>query len=213
MTMKTIRRTLLTMITLMLLPIGLSAQKSEAGMNIGFGKTITDDSRIAFVLPFEGYAANYFRLGFDYFYHPKDAIFTLSTGINYSYKGKNTLNLHYLRPQMGLDFIFGKEIRFIFGGGFYVSYLFAYGGTSNMSNRYDFEHYHNRFQLGWYGNVGIAIRITPKFNLSVKYQNNADITPMFTIKRYSPGGSPYDAYDRGFDGLIVIGLTQHLIKK
>ena len=186
------------------------SQENEIGINIGFGKTTIDEYGETFVLPFDNELPNYFRLGFCYYYTPRNAIFTLKSGIDYDYKGQNETRLNYLRTPLGLDFNFGRKVQFILGGGLFASYLIAYRGISNDS---DFEDSKRRFQIGWYGNLGFGVQISQKYNLSIKYQYNADITKMYKNRRTSPGGAPYALDEKGYDGFIILCLKIKLTKQ
>lgn len=190
----------------------LQAQFSEIGLNTGYGSTTVDKYSTIFVLPFSSDSeyANYFRFGFCYYYTPKNAIFTLKTGLDYDLKWKNDIRLNYFSLPLGLDFNFGKKVQFILGGGLFLRYLISFNGTSNNS---DFKNSYSRFQLGWFANTGIGVQVSKQYNLSIKYQYSADITKMYEDKRTSPGGSPYELEAKSYDGFIILCLKYKLKKE
>ncbi len=190
----------------------LKGQESEIGFYNGFGKTTEDEYNMKFVLPFDDDKefANYFRLGFSYYYTPENAIFTLKSGLDYDTKWKNDIRLNYFRASIGVDLNFGNKVQFIIGGGLFVSYLDAYSGILDIIN---FEDSINRFQIGWFANTGIGVQISDKYNLSIKYQYNADITEMYDYSRTSPGGTPNELEVKSYDGFILICFKFKLIKE
>lgn len=202
--------TSLIILILIFFSLELYSQKKEIGFNIGFGKTTVDEYKSEFVLPFDKEFADYLRLGFCYYYTPKDAFLTLKTGLDFDHKGKDDLKLTYLRSPLGIDINFGKKVQFILGGGLFVSYLLAYDGISNES---DFEDSKRRFQFGQYGNIGFGIQIFPKYNLSLKYQYSTDIKKMYEYRRTSPSGIPYKLDIKNSDGFLILSMKYKLIKQ
>lgn len=188
---------------LVLVSLELYTQESEIGLNIGYGATVVDDYGIAFVPPFYKETTDFLRFGFCYYYSPKHSIFSLKTGIDYDYRAFEELKLNYLRIPFGLDFNIGKKIQFIIGAGLFTSCLIAY---SELSENDDFANSLNRFQLGWYGNIGLGIKLSQNYNLSIKYQYNADMTKMYEGTRYSPGGAKGTIDKKGYDSFIIMCL-------
>lgn len=208
--MKHIRTIGLFFIILMLFARSLFAQENEIGFDIGYGKTKIEDYGRPLVLPFDKELPDYLRVGFCYYYTPNKAIFSIKTGLTYDYKGQNNDSFNYLRAPLGLDFHFGRKVQLIVGAGFYISYLIAYSG---IYNDYDFEDYIKRLQIGWQGNVGLGFQIYTRYNLSIVYQNNFDITKMYEDHRMSPGGNKYSLDEKGYDGFIMICLKYNLINE
>jgi len=206
--MRHLRTTGLFLILLIFFTRTLCAQEKEIGFDIGYGKTTIEDNGMTLVFPFDKELPNYFRFGFYYFYTPNNSIFSIKTGISYDYKGQNNISLNYLRAPLGLDFSFGKKVQLIVGAGLYASYLLAYSGISNDSG---FEDSKRRFQFGWQGNIGLGVQISQRYNLSIIYQQNFDITKMYENQRMSPGGSPYSLDEKGYDGFIKICLKYKLL--
>ena len=116
--------------------------------------------------------------------------------------------LDYLRLPIGLDLCLGKNVQFILGFGWYISYLMAY----NWDRQY-FDDTHKRFQFGWYANTGIGVQLSKRFSISVLYQSNFDLTKMYDRKMSSPGGSPYELDYKGFDGFLSLCLKYKLFTK
>jgi len=196
------------LLILTLITVLLPAQVSEVGVGVGYGKTVVDDSRAVWVLPFGTEGADFLRFGFGYSYTPRNAVFAFKTGINYDRKSSNDIRLNYLRIPAGIDFSFGKKVCFIAGAGLFAGYLIAYSGIAPDS---DFENTAGRLQFGWQADAGIGVRLTPEYRLVLSYGQNFDITKMYEESRYSPGGAPYTIDEKGFDGFIRL-CVMHLLK-
>ncbi len=182
-------------------------QPHEIGMDIGIGKTITNDMSDLFLSPFEKEADNFQRIGFTYFYTPDSAVFSLKSGILFDIKHLNDISTNYLRIPLGIDFIFGKQLTFILGLGVYGSFLLT--PQENVENLYYADNV-SLFQFGVQYNTGLGLQITKKYNVSICYQKNFDLTYMYKENLSSPGGLPYTESFRGLDGFIKFGLKYKL---
>jgi len=92
---------------------GIYAQRTEVGLNFGYGKTSIEGYGPVFLRPFDQDFSNFYRIGFSYFYSPNDDFFTLRTGIDYDNKDLYKSTLHFLRVPFGIDFVIGKKVQFI----------------------------------------------------------------------------------------------------
>lgn len=186
---------LIILFTLLLSIISYS-QKKEIGVDIGYGKS-------AVIYKIE--KSSYYQLGFNYYTQPLKAPFAFNTGIIYDFRGNNKINFNYLKIPIGLDFVIGKKLNFIFGGGFYFSYLFFYNGTENLSN---FEESKNRLQLGGKANIGFTYKISEKIVAFFICQINHDITSMYADDCASKATCPQSV--KGVDGFIKLGIRYNI---
>ncbi|PKM78882.1 MAG: hypothetical protein CVU88_08670, partial [Firmicutes bacterium HGW-Firmicutes-13] len=141
---------------------------------------------------------------------PPEALFTIKTGLIYDFRKNNRYHFNYLKMPIGLDFIIGKKLNFIFGGGFYLSYFFLYNETK--SNSY-FEITISRLQLGGEVNVGFGYQISEKIKAYLMCQNNNDITKMYKYKRPNLAGGTRWEYVRGIDTFCKLGIKYNINKK
>lgn len=153
-------------------------QENLIGFNLGYGNT-TDVLLPIFVSPFQHDNSGFIGLGLGYDFKPKHAFFRLKSGLSYDYRKYSVgSSFNYLRLPICFDFIFGKKVQPYFGFGFFGSYLFHYD--------YDGSAYEiHKFQLGLSGNIGIEFIISDKFRLDVGYQQNIDLTSMYTYRNSS----------------------------
>lgn len=185
----------------------LYAQKKEFGLSLGYGKTEVEYDGRPFMHPFSNVNSNFVEFGLGFYYTPINSVFSVSSGLNYIYRGNSDIKLNYLRTPVGLDLSFGKKFNFKVGGGIYGSILIWDSGVSLDS---DFHETKKTIQFGWYGNVGFGIQITQIYSLEILFRQYSDITKMYEYHRMSPGGSPYSLDQKGYDGLIRVCLKYNI---
>ena len=184
------------------------AQSHEFGVVVGYGETVKDEYRHALVNPFNSDFDDYLRIGLMYYFNIPKALLNINTGLsfdnrNYQY-GKST----YLRVPLGIDLNVGNKLQFIGGIGLYFSYLLSFD-----SDFYESIVATNNFQVGWQINAGIGYQISRRYNINIRYQNNFDITRMYTRERGSPGGGTSSEEVRGYDYFFSLSVKYKIFKK
>ncbi|MEA3448354.1 MAG: hypothetical protein U9Q98_07900, partial [Bacteroidota bacterium] len=125
----------------------LSAQEKHVGVNVGYGT-----STIGYyfpISPWETRYKDYLRIGFNGYYTPVKAPFSIKSGFIYDYRGDIESSFHFFRIPAGLDFFIGNKFQVIVGGGFNLSCVF---GEQMQSLFYSL----NRIQLGVQFNMGFG---------------------------------------------------------
>ena len=186
----------------------LSAQKKQIGIDVGFGKTETQENN-PHIRPFGENNQNlgdYFRIGFCYQYTPKK-VFSFSTGMYYDHRSDIDqgigINAAFLRVPAGIELSVGQRFQLVLGFGLYSGVLISYNGSEEP----------NKLNLGFQGNVGIAFELSTKVNFEITYQKDYDITKFYTYYHRSPGGAEYSAPFSGYDGFLNLSLKFDLMKK
>lgn len=182
----------------------LSAQISQVGFDFGYGLTKMHDD-LPIILPGDDDLLNFSLIGINYSYTPKDFSFNIQTGLLYSNRGNNYTEFNYLRIPLGIEYKIGNKVQFIIGGGLFISYLLSYGGAEAYRS---IDENINKFQFGYFGNIGIGFQISPKYILCLNYQAISDITKMFeyTVSTMG-GGDSITKYMRGSDRFIKLSLN------
>lgn len=173
------------------------AQQKEAGLNIGYGKSAINQ-RIG--------QSNYFQIGVNFYVQPKKTPFLLKAELNYDSRGNQDISFNYLKLPLGIDFVFGNELKFNIGGGFYGSYLFHYKGTENVSGYKDSK---KLLQIGWMADIGFSYERSKMVTVFLTFQVNHDITEMYT--QPDPCGPGYKI--PGTDGFLKLGFKYNLQKE
>lgn len=195
---------------LFFIPVLTFSQIHEVGLCLGYGKTETGYDSFRFIFPFDSDHSDFKTIGMNYFFTISETPVCLKTGLIFDHRKQGESNLYYIKNPMGFDFKFGKEIRIIFGFGFYYGYLIGYNGFDEGS---DFEQTKARFQVGIDGNLGFGFTISENADFIVMYQYNFDMTEMYEEQQYSPGGASYTNTIRGYDGFFRIGVRHKFIHK
>lgn len=184
----------------------LYSQRSEIGFSLGYGTS--DVSSHNEFLHLYGSNLHYFDIGVGYYYTPKESIISFTPGIHYSIRGNSETRFHYFRIPMGFGVTIGeKRTNFILGSGVYMSAIISDYGMSSDS---DYNNTKSTFQLGWYGNIGLSVKINEHYSVEVLFQGNADLTKTSESNRSSPGGSHYTLENYGKDGMIRVGVKYTL---
>ena len=185
-----------------------NAQESEIGVEVGYGKTVKDSYRGGPpVTIFEKYFDDFLRIGLRYYYNFQKPIFNINTGLVYDDRRFENGRSTYLRVPLGIDFNIGRKFQFIWGVGLYFSYMLSFD-----TDFYETIETYSNFQVGWQFNVGIGVQISNRYNVSIRYQNNYDITEIYERKRVNHGGTSTEDV-KGSDGFFSICLKYKFIKK
>ncbi len=162
---------LIIIISLLVISPSISfTQKKEVSLDIGYGlNTIT---------------YRFSNVGLTYRYTPKNAPFSIKTGVSFDCFKNTNSTLNFGRIPFGLDFNIGKKVQLILGLGFNSSFL-IYSKT-DIEN---FNSTRNSIQLGIYTNLGICIPLKPKLSLLLLSQYHQDFTPLYSKIVYSHVGS------------------------
>ena len=146
------------------------SQKKEIGLDIGYGlNTIT---------------YKFSKVGLTYRYTPKNAPFSIKTGLSFDCFKNTNSTLNFGRIPFGLDFNIGKKVQLILGLGFNTSFL--------IYSKTDIENFNasrNTIQLGIYTNLGICIPLKTKLSLLLLSQYHQDFSALYTEFEYSHFGS------------------------
>ena len=190
------------LITFTFLTLNIYSQKREVGFHMGYGNTHFDGSSVNFILGQHKDFGQFYTLGFHYFHSMKGNILMFKTGLDHNRRIEDNKRLNYLSIPLGVDFNIGKKLTFVFGGGFYGSFLIAYNGFSEYS---DFEETKHRVQIGAYYHLGLGFQMTEKLHLSIMTGKNNDISLVYQ-ETFGHHGGQYTDNIRGFDGYIELCL-------
>ncbi|MCC7331949.1 MAG: hypothetical protein IT232_05000 [Flavobacteriales bacterium] len=175
------------------------AQNHQIGLSIGNGIATTLD-KSWFIFDFK--KNNFSTIEFSYLYSPHEAIFNLNTGLNYNYLEGNGL----FKIPAGIDFIFGRKIQFLIGGGIYVRSLVFKNAILTEENIY-------AVQLGGLLRIGILVKMKENISVGLSYDTNNDLTAIFTERSRSPGGAFYSEKKYLKSNHLSLGLFYKLSKK
>ncbi len=190
-------------------PVLLKAQTNELGIITGYGKSTIHPYGIEMINPFSSGIdkLDVYQVGIGYYVTPAKAAVTFQYGLQYFLRSNSEIRLNNIRIPIGLEFHVGNKIRFNFGGGLYVGYLFAYQVPElyfvHMNLRF-------RFQNGPYLNTGWEFKFAEVYSVNLSYQVDKDINEMFIQHVSSPGGSPYTLAETGHDGFIFLTLKKSI---
>ena len=199
-------KNVIKLIFLFLFIQSLNAQSFEIGGEAGYGKTTFDD-KIRVSNLFGNSAGNNIICGLTCTLKPKITDLTFNTGLFYQRKGNSPV-FEFFKIPLGINVEPGKKVKFLIGGGLYMSYLFMISGSPDPeinSSKYD-------FLLGLCLRSGIKYQITTQWNIYLQLQVDFDLTP--TYRESIPnqlGGSNYQDI-RAYDYTINFGF-KYLLKR
>lgn len=150
------------------------AQHFELGGEFGYGKTTFDDY-LYFRDLFGEYSENNLNIGIIASFNPKTTILFFNTGIFYQQKADHESLLNFFKLPLGFDVEPGKKFRVMFGGGFYLSYLFLTSGNVNP----DLASSKSDFQVGAYADIGFKYQIVSRWNIFAKMQLDFDLSALY----------------------------------
>jgi hypothetical protein len=185
----------------------VAGQEIEIGAEVGYGKTGNLDN--VFSLS-ENAKVNNYLIGFDFNYIPRN-IFSLTSKVLYSIDCSNSKSINYIKVPLGVEFLFGRKIRFTLGTGIMVSALIHYSRSITDT---DFVSHHSDILGGVYINMGIKIIFANSWNLFVKFQEEGNLSPLYSYDvKYNIEGKEMIEHDylRTY-GLIINAGVAYKIK-
>lgn len=181
----------------LLTPILLIGQTKKIGIEAGYGTTEFNRNGSGFML-----------LGVSYNFTPENAPFYFYVGTNISLNSDYSFYYSRLRIPIGFNFNIGRKVKFILGGGLFPNCVVAHNLPENSSIEKIY-----RFQIGAAGQIGISVSITPFIDLTLSFQKNQDLSPIFLAPIYSPGGVSYQEKTYSTDQFLKLGVQFPLGKQ
>jgi hypothetical protein len=178
------------------------AQHFELGGEFGYGKATLNHGSYYRDL-FGEYSENNFNIGIIGSFNPKTTVLFFNTGLFYQQKADNESLLNYFKIPLGINIEPGKKFRVMFGGGFYLSYLFLTSGYVNP----DLASSKNDFQVGAYADIGFKYQIATSWNIFVKMQLDFDLSALYKQSIPQHYGATVYQNIKSYDYLINIGFN------
>jgi hypothetical protein len=145
----------------------LSAQNIEVGAEFSYGKTLSA-SNFDLKRLFSDDAINNLNFGFSVSSNPHKSVLFLNSGLLYNRISDHDYSLNFFKIPAGLDFAFGRRLKFLFGGGTYFNLLIK----NNPSNAYFLS-------IGLYTDLGFRYLIVSDWCIYLKTRMEFDQTPVF----------------------------------
>jgi len=187
---------------LLLLPSQLFSQKQQIGLNLGSGKNNINTEQRGLINAFDNELSDYYLIGVKYYYTYINSYFRISSGLNYEHRDHKLYNLDYLKVPFGVDAITNGKVQFIAGAGLYLGYLISYEDFSEP----DLAKELNPWNAGVNANVGIGYQLSTQLNFTLEYQQNYDLTHLFSNEFTSNTGKTIKEDFYGFDGYLKFGI-------
>ncbi|GAP44738.1 outer membrane protein beta-barrel domain [Lentimicrobium saccharophilum] len=187
-----------------------TAQESTVAIEQGLGKSTTGYDGSVILLPFDEESADVFSIGMNYYFRPERAFFRLNGGLTFYSIYDADAAFKYLRLPAGIELCLGRKLQILPAAGLSGSYLLDYNPDAVTD---DFVKSRSLFLLGWYWRLGIGLRMMDQYMINLAWQHNADITHMYKISRYSPGGAPYSLDVKGYEGMLMLGIRCNILRK
>jgi hypothetical protein len=197
------------LLILILLSFQLFAQKHEVGVQTAYGRSLIDEAFNSDIYKTYSEFDHYLRLGVSYHFTPVKSVFSITSGLNYEAKWLD-YNIHFLKIPLGIDFHFGKKYEVVFGGGLNGSVLLGASANEISST---FDERKNRFQFGYYVNIGIGYQLNKKYNVRLTYVIDNDITDLYSKKIGGKMGGYYTEEYRSYNRFIQLTLKYQLALK
>lgn len=200
--MNQLRISTIVSVLLVFISGSICAQKHQAGVMFGYGKTNSTNAFRPLLFPVnEPYEYtvldNNFNIGICYYYTPAKYSFSVKTGLNFDFwKKNNRTSAGFLNIPLGIDFSLGNKFRFIYGFGIYTCLLISKTGYLDMNNP----------RLGFEANLGVEYPLSSKLSLCAGYQHNIGITVFYRTLNVSPGGNHYVTEYRRTDAIIIVSV-------
>ncbi len=186
-----------------------SAQEIAVAMEQGLGKSATGYNGSVIILPFDEESADVFSIGMNYYFRPERAFFRLNGGLSFYSINDTDAAFKYIRLPAGIEFCLGRKLQILPAAGLSVSYLLDYNQDAVTD---DFVKSRSLFQLGWYWRLGVGFLMMDQYMINLAWQHNADITHIYKISRYSPGGAPYSLDVKGYEGMLMLGVRCNIFR-
>lgn len=156
----------------------IKAQNFELGGVLGIGGTTIGGIEDLYSV-FGQDADNNFKIGILASMNPDKTRLFINSGILMQLKGSDREYIENLKIPIGADAIFGREVGFILGAGFYVNWV-------NKTSQ--------RLQLGIFADMGVKFELTNRLNMLLKFQMDYDLTPYGKDAYYSHAGQVIESY-------------------
>lgn len=173
----------------------VNAQKFETGGTIGYGRAYYHISENNYNIE----ATASIKL---------DTIFLwLNSGLVFQRRGNPGPWLNFIKLPVGIDLAPGRRLRYVFGGGLYMSYCFA--------EQDEIEKLHNfqNFQIGTYFDLGLKYQITHSWNIFIKAQADIDLSTLYENSIPSHFGEEEYENVKSFAFTINFGFKYLIPKK
>jgi hypothetical protein len=197
---------LLTLTTFLIVIQLAGAQSFELGGEVGYGKSVSGE-KLEFLYLFGNSSVNNLRAGIDFSIKPDNTVLVFNTGILFQRKGDAGPSLNYFKIPAGITVEPGRRVRFIIGGGLFVSYLFM-KSPSIQENGTSFSD----FQLGGFLNTGIKYYISKLSCLYLQFQTDFDLTTLYRDPIPNHAGSDIYSNMRSYDYAIILGFRYSITK-
>lgn len=149
----------------------LSAQNFEIGGEVSYGHAYYS-SNIDLESLFSESAENNLNIGISASSNPHKSVLFLNSGLFYNRIYNQSYSLNFLKVPAGIDLAFGNRLKFFFGGGAYINWLFYAEGFQEPSEIRDII-------VGLYGDLGMRYLISPEWCIYLKTRMEFDQVPLF----------------------------------
>jgi hypothetical protein len=178
------------------------------GADLGYGKTCFDEY-FFFDELFGDYTYNNLRLGLTASLNPHQSVLFLNTGLSYQRIGNKGNALNFLQIPFGFDIAPGRKLKFFFGGGGFVSYLFLLTGTIDP----DINRSKRDFQIGLYMDVGFRYQINNNWSVIAKMQMDFDCSTLYKESIPDHFGGYYYEVRHSYDYSVDVGFRYLIPQK
>lgn len=131
-----------------------------------------------------------------------DSILSITGGLNIINRSVLSDNALYLHVPAGIEYLGGKRMLFVIGGGAYLNTLISFpGGFSDL----------NSLIFGGYGKIGTGFRINDKGRVMFTFRLNADISRTGWERFTSMAGKMSTSQEVYYtDKLLAVSLNYNL---
>ena len=164
-------RKILEIVAFVLVTQYLSAQNIEVGAEFSYGKT-DYTSYLYFKGLFSEDATNYLNFGFSASTNPHKSVLFVNSGLLYNRIYDQRYSLNFFKIPVGIDLAFGNRLKFLFGGGAYINWLFYTKGLQESSKTRDIT-------IGLYSDLGLRYLIVRDWCIYLKTRMEFDQLSLF----------------------------------
>ena len=181
--MPAIAKILVISICYLLVDLEISSQDINLGFELGLGRSTTEPktSVLGELLSFPKDDNLRLQLNSIIEFIPKFSMLSIYSGIGYSQKGSESINLHYLSCPLACKLIFGKSLRPYLGGGVFISLLLH--SEDNYPDGYSKAY--SDFDLGGFLNIGIRYEVNTEFSLFLDYKNYISGSDVYVLAKHN----------------------------
>lgn len=164
-----------------------SSQNFEVGAEFSYGKTFIE-SYINYKDLFQEDPINHYDFGFSASYNPHKSVLFVNSGLLFHRVFDQANSLNFFKIPIGMDLAFGKRLKFFFGGGTYINWLFH--TTGGYSHKPPYTH---DIIIGLYCDLGVRYRIVNDWSIYLKTRMEFDQSTLYSYDQ----GIDYRSYDYG----------------